>query len=125
MHAVSRFLMFQVAVGDMPKAKAFYSTKLGLAVVKDYRQDVDHWWAELALPDGGVHITLSTYHAHMKPGTMTLYFATSDIDAAHKGLAERNVEVTDIKDDLHGPGSGVKFFNFHDPEGNLVHIEQE
>lgn len=29
-----------------------------------------------------------------------------------------------IKDDLYGPGSGVKWFNFEDLDGNLVHIAQ-
>jgi hypothetical protein len=29
-----------------------------------------------------------------------------------------------IGDDLHGPGSGVKWFNFMDPDGNLLHLEQ-
>jgi predicted enzyme related to lactoylglutathione lyase len=60
----------------------------------------------------------------MKPGTLTLYFATADIEAAHKDLSAKGVDVSEIKDDLHGPGSGTKWFNFHDTEGNLIHIEQ-
>jgi hypothetical protein len=44
----------------------------------------------------------------MKPGTMTLYFATSDVAAAHKELSDKGVKVNEVKDDLFGPGSGKR-----------------
>lgn len=69
----------------------------------------------LALPEGGVTITLTTYREKFKPGTMALYFATSDLTAAHEKLVEKGVEASTILNDLHGPCSGVKFFNFKDP----------
>jgi hypothetical protein len=28
--------------------------------------------------------------------------------------------VSEIKHDLHGTGSGVKWYNFRDPDGNLI-----
>lgn len=124
MQIIDKFMMFHIAVSNMPKAKEFYADKLGLKIEKDYRQDDSRWWVALTLPVGGVTITLTTYHAHMKLGTMTLYFGTSDVTAAHKELSDKGVEVTEIKDDLHGPGSAVKFFQLHDPDGNLIHIEQ-
>jgi catechol 2,3-dioxygenase-like lactoylglutathione lyase family enzyme len=124
MQIAKKLMMISLAVSDMPKAKAFYTETLGLEVKMDYRQDDDNWWVELVLPEGGVHITLSTHHGNMKPGAVVLYFATSDIDAAHKELEDKSVKVSAIGDDLHGPGSGTKWFNFNDPDGNLVHIEQ-
>jgi catechol 2,3-dioxygenase-like lactoylglutathione lyase family enzyme len=124
MQVIDRFMMLQVAVSDMPKAKAFYVDKLGLKVESDYRRDDANWWVALTPPEGGVTITLSTYHGHMKSGVLTLYFATSDIVAAHKELSDKGVEVSEVGDDLHGPGSGVKWFNFKDPDGNLIHLEQ-
>lgn len=66
----------------------------------------------------------STHHEHMKPGTMTVYFATSDVAAAHKELSDKGVKVNEVKDDLYGPGSGVKWFNLEDPDGNLVFLVQ-
>ena len=60
----------------------------------------------------------------MKPGTMVLYFATSDVAAAHKELSDKGVKVNEVKDDLFGPGSGVKWFNLEDPDGNQVHLGQ-
>lgn len=124
MQVINKLMMFSMAVSDMPKAKEFYVDKLGLEVKMDYRQDDDNWWLELVLPEGGVHITLSTHFGNMKPGASVMYFSTSDIVAAHKELEAKGVKVSEIGDDLHGPGSGSKWFNFNDPDGNLVHIEQ-
>jgi hypothetical protein len=56
----------------------------------------------------------------MKPGTLTLYFETLDISAAHKELSIKGVKVSKVQDDLFGKGSGVKWFNFEDPDGNQV-----
>ena len=86
MQTINRLMMLAIAVSDMPRAKAFYEDKLSLKVTTDYRQDDDHWWVSVTLPEGGVTITLTTFHGNSKPGTMTLYFATSDVAAAHKEL---------------------------------------
>jgi catechol 2,3-dioxygenase-like lactoylglutathione lyase family enzyme len=126
MQVVNKFTMFNMTVKDMPKAKEFYADKLGLTVVTDYRQDDDNWWVSLTLPEGGATITLArvSNHEAVKPGTLSLYFATSDITAAHKELSDKGVKVNNIGDDLYGPGSGVKWFNLEDPDGNLVHLAQ-
>ena len=124
MPVVNKLTMFQMAVNDMPKAKEFYADALGMKVVKDYRHDDQNWWVSLNAPEGDITVTLTTNHQHMKPGTMTLYFATSDIAAAHQTLSSRGVKVKDIQNDLYGPGSGVKFFQLNDPDGNLIHIAE-
>ncbi len=124
MQTISKLMMISISVSNMPRAKAFYTDKLGLNATTDFRQDDDHWWVSLTLPEGGVTITLTTFHGNAKPGTMTLWFATSDLGAAHEALGAKGVEVSPIGDDLHGPGSGVKWFNFKDPDGNLIHLEQ-
>jgi catechol 2,3-dioxygenase-like lactoylglutathione lyase family enzyme len=108
----------------MPKEKGFYVEKLGLKVTTDYRIDDNNWWVSLTFPEGGVTITFTTTHENMKPGTMKLYFATSDVAAAHKELSGKGVKITDVKDDLFGPGSGVKWFNLEDPDGNQVFLVQ-
>lgn len=125
MPVVKKLSMFAIAVKDMPKMTTFYADKLELEVTQDYRQDEKHWWITLALPEGGVSITLSLDDEGMKPGKMTIYFATADIKAAHKALDEKGVKVSDIQDDLYGPGSGVKFVSLKDPEGNPVLLVEE
>jgi catechol 2,3-dioxygenase-like lactoylglutathione lyase family enzyme len=124
MKKIKKLMMLAVAVKDMPKAKAFYSDELGLEVASDYRLDDGHWWVAFNLPEGGVTITLSTFHENVKPGAMKLWFGTSDISAAHKELGDKGIKVSKVADDLHGPGSGVKWFNFHDPDGNQIILEQ-
>ena len=122
MQVVNKITMFQMAVSDMPKAKEFYADKLGLQIKQDYRQDDDNWWVSLAAPESDFTITLTTHHGDMKPSALTLYFVTSDIEAAQQELANKDVDVSDVQNDLYGPGSGVKWFNFKDVDGNLVHI---
>jgi len=125
MQIINKLMMFAITVNDMPKAKAFYEGQLGLKVLSDFRQSDERWWVSLAVPEGGITITLTTYkEENAKVGGMTLWFATADLSAAHQKLNAKGVQVSDIGDDLHGPGSGTKWFNFKDTEGNLIHLEQ-
>src|SRR5262245_9443523 len=126
MQPFNKLMMLSMNVGEMPKAKAFYADKLGFKVATEYRQDNDNWWVSLALPEGGATITLSraTGFENIKPGTLTLYFETSDVAAAHQELSSRSVQVNQIQDDLFGPGSGVKWFDVEDPDGNRVFLAQ-
>ena len=125
----NKFIMVSIAVSDMKKAKEFYAEKLGLEVATDYRQNDDNWWVTLTLPGGGASITLArsstTSNVPPKPGTLGLYLSTSDITAAHKALNEKGVKTSEIQDNLYGPGSGVKFFQLQDPDGNQVTFAQE
>jgi len=121
MQIVNKLTMFTLAVSDMPKAKAFYADTLGLKVTKDYRQDDQNWWVTLTSHEGGISINLARYGEYiMKPGTVGVYFKTSDVAAAHKELSKMGGKVNDIQDDLFGPGSGVKFFQLEDPDGTQV-----
>ena len=126
MQLINKLLMVAMNVSDMPKAKAFYADKLGFRVATDYRQDDDNWWVTLNFPGGGATITLSRASGfeNMKPGTMTLYFETSDIAAANKELRVKGVKVNDVQDDLFGSGSGVKWFSVEDPDGNQIILAQ-
>lgn len=123
-NTIDRLMMFSVAVSNMPAAKAFYVDKLGLKVASDNRRNDDHWWVSLTSPEGGPSIVLTTYRENMKPGTMKLYFATSDVAAAHEELGSKGVRVNEVKDDLFGPGSGVKWLSLEDPDGNQVLLVQ-
>ena len=126
---INKLSMVSIVVSDMKKAKEFYAEKLGLEVATDYRQNDDNWWVTLTFPGGGPSITLArsstTDNEPPKPDTMSFYFSTSDIAAAHKELNEKGVKPSEIQDNLYGPGSGVKFFQLQDPDGNQVTFAQE
>lgn len=129
MSVVDKVNMFSITVSNMKKSKAFYVDTLGLKVTKDYREDDDNWWVTMEFPGGGATMTLgkaAKYGADepLKPGMVGLYFETSDIEAAHDELSKKGVKVGDVQDDLFGPGSGVKFFNIEDPDGNSINILQ-
>jgi len=129
MHIVNQLSMVSVVVSDMKKAKEFYAEKLGLEVATDYRRNDDNWWVTLTFPGGGAPITLArsstTHNEPPKPDSVSFYFSTSDIVAAHKELNEKGVKTSEIQDNLYGPGSGVKFFQLQDPDGNSVTVAQE
>lgn len=126
---VNKLSMVSVVVSDMKKAKEFYAEKLGLEVVTDYRQNDNNWWVTLTFPGGGTTITLArsstTSNEPPKPDSLSFYFSTSDIAAAHQELNEKAVKTSDIQDNLYGPGSGVKFFQLKDPDGNQLTFAQE
>ncbi len=121
--ADEKILMVMIAVTEMAKAKAFYAEQLGFQVTKDYGQGARHW-VSLELPGGGASLTLTTMHGHMKPGTMHLYLSTSNIEAAYDELKAKGVKVNEVKDDLYGPGSGIKWFDLSDPDGNQWQVVQ-
>ena len=126
---VNQLTMVSVVVSDMARAKEFYAEKLGLEVATDYRQNDNNWWVTLSLPGGGPNITLArsstTSNEPPKPGTLGFYLSASDLAAAHKELNEKGVKTSEIQDNLYGPGSGVKFFQLQDPDGNPVTFAQE
>ena len=123
-HTIDNLMMFSIAVNDMPKAKAFYADRLGLSITSDNRRDDHNWWVSLTAPGGGTSIILTTAHENMKPGTMKLYFATADVAGAHEELSAKGAKVNEVKNDLFGPGSGVKWFNIEDPDGNQIMLVQ-
>ena len=129
MQIVNKLSMVSILVSDMKKAKEFYAEKLGLEIATDYRRNDDNWWVTLTFPGGGASITLArsstTDNESPKPDTMSFYFSTSDIAAARKELDEKGVKPGEVRDDLYGPGSGVKFFQLKDPDGNQVTFAQE
>lgn len=130
MQVIDSIQMVSVTVKNMKKSKAFYEEMLGLKVIKDYREDDDNWWVNLEFPGGGAELTLGRAAKYGSdeapcPGTIGLYFATSDVEAAHKELGKKGLKVGEVYDDLFGPGSGARFFTVDDPDGTTINIFQQ
>lgn len=125
MTSIGRLIQLMMGVTDMEESKRFYAEVLGFSVTLDYGKGDAHW-VNVSLPDGGATLTLTTYlDNHLQPGTMSFYLATPDIQQAFDELTAKGVKPTDqIADDLFGPGSGVKWFRFADPDGNVLTIAQ-
>jgi catechol 2,3-dioxygenase-like lactoylglutathione lyase family enzyme len=125
MAAIGGLTQLMMGVTDMEESKKFYADVMEFAVTQDYGKG-NARWVNVSFPDGGVTLTLTTYLGnHLQPGTMSLYVAAPDIQRAYDELTARDVEPTDqISDDLYGPGSGVKWFRFTDPDGNVLTIAQ-
>jgi predicted enzyme related to lactoylglutathione lyase len=129
MNPINKLNMFSITVSNIAKSKAFYAETLGLKVTKDYREDDDNWWVTLEFPGGGANVTLAKagkYGADdpVKPGMIGLYLETTDIETAREDLKKKGLKIGDIMDDLFGPGSGTKFFNIEDPDGNSINVLQ-
>jgi catechol 2,3-dioxygenase-like lactoylglutathione lyase family enzyme len=127
MQVANKLMMVSMNVADMEKSKAFYADKLGFKISTEYRQDDNNWWVTLALPEGGAVLTLSRASVapeSLKPDTLSIYFETADVEAAHKEISQ-NLKPGDVTDNLFGPGSGVKWFNVKDPDGNAIFFAQK
>lgn len=107
-----------VHVQDLPRAVEFYTQLFGLPYDPAANYGNGVYIIEL---ENGADLLLDANHAqHAHPSsTFPLHascmFSTSDIDAAHSWLTERDIEiVTELYRDPN-----VAFFNFKDPDGNI------
>lgn len=128
MQTANKLMMVTINVGDMTKSKEFYVDKLGFAISTEYRMDDDNWWITLALPEGGASLTLSRSSAaaeNAQLSKVSVYFETSDVDATHKELSDKDLEIDEVQDDLFGPGSAVKWLNVKDPDENVIFFAQK
>jgi len=128
----SNFMMITLAVQDMDKSKDFYTAKLGLQALQDNRQGAQRWVA-LAFPGGGASMNLSTVMANgmaatsqnIKPGAISLYFATPDIKTAWKALKERGVTpATEVSTETWSGSPWAAWFTVEDPDKNQILIVQ-
>jgi catechol 2,3-dioxygenase-like lactoylglutathione lyase family enzyme len=119
-----------VPVGDVDRAKRFYSEQAGFAVDHDTQVGVLRN-VQLTPPGSGCSIVLGTVHltpagpVRTPPGSAQgLQLVVSDLQAAREELAGRGVEVSEIHHfDGAGftPGRGGRwnaFVFFDDPDGN-------
>jgi len=113
-----------IPVSDQDAAIAFYTEKLGFSVTADVPYGNGDRWIEVAPPDGGAAIALSTPMGGFQAGRETgIALETSDARAAHEELKGRGIDVD--ADLMGGDGTVPLLFGFRDGDGNgLMIVEQ-
>jgi catechol 2,3-dioxygenase-like lactoylglutathione lyase family enzyme len=124
-----------VPVTDVDKAKEFYG-QLGWRLDDDVSPMGGLRIVQFTPPGSGSSITFGVGLTKAVPGSTQGAVIVSDIEVAHKGLANRGVEVSDI---WHGPPFPVEarqpgvdpertsygsFFSFNDPDANLWLVQE-
>jgi catechol 2,3-dioxygenase-like lactoylglutathione lyase family enzyme len=121
-------------VADVDRAKAFYSEKLGFAVHVDHRAGEEFRVVQLDPPGSTCSISVGKGITDAEPGSVRgLHLVVTDIEAAHKELTGRGVEVGGIRhmtpqgwvdgaDPEHRPYNS--FADFADPDGNTWVLQE-
>ena len=121
-------------VSDIDRAKAFYTEKAGFDLHVDHRAG-DFRVVQLNPPGSACSIAIGTMTSDVTPGSVKgLHLMVTDIEAACAELAQRGVEVSDIrfvdKEGASGPGPHPEhndynsFADFSDPDGNTWIIQE-
>ena len=124
-----------ISVSDPDRSKAFYE-KLGWRLDDDAAPFDGLRIVQFTPPGSGTSVTFGTGLNAAAPGSAVSGLVVSDIEAAHRGLVGRNIEVSDV---WHGPPFPVEarqpgidpertsygsFFSFTDPDGNLWIVQE-
>ncbi len=109
-----------VPVSDVDRAKAFYVEQAGFAADHDHRVSDELRFVQLTPPGSACSISIGTGITDAEPGSVQgLQMVVADADAAHRELAGRGVEVSDVQEFPWG-----RFVFFADPDGNGWAIQQ-
>jgi catechol 2,3-dioxygenase-like lactoylglutathione lyase family enzyme len=108
-----------VPVSDVDRSIAFYRDALGFALDHDHKVTESLRFVQLTPPGSACSIVMGLGIVDSAPGSLRgLQLVVDDIDAAHKELAGRGVDVTDV---TRGPGGA--FIYFADPDGNTWTVQ--
>jgi catechol 2,3-dioxygenase-like lactoylglutathione lyase family enzyme len=134
-----RLQVVTLPVSDVDKAAAFYTERVGFTLDVDYHPTGDFRVVQLTPPGSACSVQLGVGLTDAPPGTArTTYLVVTDIEAAHRELAGRGVQVGDIRhkspiDDWRGgwaPGADperrdyASFADFADPDGNTWVVQE-
>jgi predicted enzyme related to lactoylglutathione lyase len=109
-----------VPVSDVDRAIAFYRDKVGFTLDVDQRVDEGLRFVQLTPPGSACSISIGEGLTDATPGSMRgLQIVVPDAKAAHDELAERGVEVGDVREFPWG-----WFVFFSDPDGNTWALQQ-
>ncbi len=115
-----RELVPTIPVSDVDRAKAFYAEKVGFDVDLDHRGGDEFRVVQLTQPGSACSIAAGTGIIDTEPGSVQgLHLVVSDINAARAELADRGVDVGEVRD-----LGGILYAPFSDPDGNGWTLQQ-
>jgi len=109
-----------VPVSDVDRAKAFYTEQAGFNADHDHTVNENLRFVQLTPPGSACSIALGTGVTEVEPGSVQgLQLVVPDIEAAHKELSGRGVDVSEVQDFPWG-----RFVFFKDPDGNGWSVQE-
>jgi catechol 2,3-dioxygenase-like lactoylglutathione lyase family enzyme len=124
-----------IPVSDVDRAKGFYE-QLGWRLDDDVAPLDGLRIVQFTPPGSGTSVTFGIGLTTAAPGSAAGNLVVSDIEAAHDGLVDRGIDVSNI---WHGPPFPVEarqpgvdpehtsygsFCSFNDPDGNLWFVQE-
>ncbi len=110
-----------VPVSDVERAKSFYVERVGFNLDHDHQLGGGVRFVQLTPPGSACSIVIGTKITPSAPGSAQgMLLVVSDIEAARAALADRGVEITEVRDEPWG--SRHAYFN--DPDGNSWQLQQ-
>lgn len=120
---ISRVGRVMVPVSDQDAAIAFYTDKLGFTLTADVPYGEGDRWVEVAPPGGGTALALVPPQGDYQPGRMTgVAFESSDVQADHRDLKDKGVDVDEQT--MGGDGTVPLMFFFRDHDRNHLLVVQ-
>ena len=109
-----------VPVTDVDRAKDFYTNKVGFNADHDHTVSDDIRFVQLTPPGSACSIAFGKGITEAAPGSVEgLQLVVTDIEAAHRDLSGRGVEVSAVEDFPWG-----RFVFFADPDGNKWAVQE-
>jgi catechol 2,3-dioxygenase-like lactoylglutathione lyase family enzyme len=110
-----------IPVSDVDRAKAFYVEGVGFHADHDHTLSESLRFVQLTPPGSACSIAIGTGITSSSPGTAQgLLLVVADIDGARAELAERGVEISEVRVE----GWGARHAYFQDPDGNSWQLQQ-
>jgi catechol 2,3-dioxygenase-like lactoylglutathione lyase family enzyme len=125
-----------IPVTDVDRAKAFYVEKLGFNLDVDHAVSDEFRVVQMTPPGSACSVTVGKGLTDARPGSVRgTHLVVKDIEAAHKELTRRGVEVSDIRhfdrakaEWKPGPDPDHSNYNsfadFSDPDGNTWILQE-
>ncbi len=107
-------------VSDVDRAKAFYVDQVGFHADHDHTVNENLRFVQLTPPGSACSIAFGKGLTDKAPGSIAgLQVVVSDIQQAHRHLAEHGVAVSEVRDE-----GWCYFVYFSDPDGNSWAVQQ-